>query len=180
MREPPIIQRVDVVAQSRLFKVETVRLQFSNGAARTFERLSSQGRSAVMVVPIDGDELIMVREYAVGREAYELGFIKGLIDPGESAEQAANRELQEEIGLRSNQLEFVRSLTATPHYSCAKSDLFIARDLLASQLQGDEPEPLEKVRWPLTNLPDLLSHPDITDARTLFSIAYLTTLLPKL
>jgi len=44
-----------------------------------------------MIVPIVDDHLILIREYAVGTESYELGFSKGLIDPGESVFEAANR-----------------------------------------------------------------------------------------
>jgi ADP-ribose diphosphatase len=51
-----------------------------------------------MIVPIVDDHLILIREYAVGTESYELGS-KGLIDPGETVFEAANRELKEEVGL---------------------------------------------------------------------------------
>lgn len=36
-----------------------------------------------MIVPVIGNDLLLIREYAVGIEEYELGFPKGLIDPGE-------------------------------------------------------------------------------------------------
>ena len=82
-----------------LFKIEQLDLEFSNGETRVFERMAGSGRGAVMVVPfINDDEFLLVREYAAGTHTYELGFPKGLIDPGESPEVAANRELKEEIG----------------------------------------------------------------------------------
>lgn len=59
-----------------------------------------------MIVPIVDDHLILIREYAVGTESYELGFSKGLIDPGESVFEAANRELKEEVGFGANDLTF--------------------------------------------------------------------------
>ncbi len=63
-----------------------------------------------MIVPIVDDHLILICEYAVGTESYELGFSKGLIDPGESVYEAANRELKEEVGFGANDLTFfVRS-----------------------------------------------------------------------
>lgn len=52
-----------------------------------------------MIVPIVDDHLILIREYAVGTESYELGFSKGLIDPGESVFEAANRELKKRLDL---------------------------------------------------------------------------------
>ena len=99
----PQIHSRKVVAKSGLFKIEQVDLEFSNGETRIFERMAGSGRGAVMVVPfINDDEFLLVREYAAGTHTYELGFPKGLIDPGESAAVAANRELKEEIGFGTN------------------------------------------------------------------------------
>ena len=69
-----------------------------------------------MIVPIVDDHLILIREYAVGTESYELGFSKGLIDPGESVFEAANRELKEEVGFGANDLTFLKKLSMAPSY----------------------------------------------------------------
>lgn len=51
-------------------------LEFSNGVRRVYERMRPTNREAVMIVPIVDDHLILIREYAVGTESYELGFRK--------------------------------------------------------------------------------------------------------
>ncbi len=85
----PQILSTEVVAQSRLFKIESLDLRFSNGVERTYERMKPSGRHAVLVVPVTAEgDLLLVREYAAGTDRYELGFPKGLIDPGESAVEA--------------------------------------------------------------------------------------------
>lgn len=104
--QKPTILNVETVARSRLFTVESVDLEFSNGVRRVYERMRPTNREAVMIVPIVDDHLILIREYAVGTESYELGFSKGLIDPGESVFEAANRELKEEVGFGANDLTF--------------------------------------------------------------------------
>lgn len=82
--QKPTILKVETVAQSRLFKVESVDLEFSNGVRRVYERMRPSTREAVMIVPIVDDHLILIREYAVGTESYEPGFSKGLIDPAKA------------------------------------------------------------------------------------------------
>ena len=67
-----------------------------------------------MIVPIVDDHLILIREYAVGTESYELGFSKGLIDPGESVYEAANRELKEEVGFGCERSDFLKKLSMAP------------------------------------------------------------------
>jgi len=173
MMNKPRIHAITSVARTRIFHIERVSLEFSNGATREFERINNGGSGAVMVIPLTPDELILVEEYAVGAERYELGFVKGLIDPGETPDQAAQRELNEEIGYGATKIQYVRKMTATPHYTCAISHLLVAEDLYPDPKPGDEPEALQQIRWPLNDLDALLDHPDITDARTLHAIYWL-------
>src|SRR5690554_8174874 len=109
MREKPVILASEEVARSRIFRVEQLQLRFSNGVERTYECLRGKagGLGAVMIVAmLDAENVVLVEEYCAGSEAYELSLPKGLIDPGEDALQAANRELQEEAGFAARSLEF--------------------------------------------------------------------------
>ncbi|WP_038175424.1 MULTISPECIES: ADP compounds hydrolase NudE [Vibrio] len=168
---PPEIMAKQTVAQSRLFAIEALDLRFSNGERRTYERMKPSGRNAVMMVPITAQgDLLLVREYAAGTERYELGFPKGLIDPGENAEQAAVRELKEEIGYGANKLTPLKQVVLAPSYFSSQMTLFIAEDLYSEQLEGDEPEPLDVVRWPLDQAEELLTHLDFCEARSITAL----------
>ena len=168
--QKPTILKVETVAQSRLFKVESVDLEFSNGVRRVYERMRPSTREAVMIVPIVDDHLILIREYAVGTESYELGFSKGLIDPGESVFEAANRELKEEVGFGAKDLTFLKKLSMAPSYFSSKMNIVVAEVLYEEKLEGDEPEPLIVHRWPLNNLLALLDEPDFGEARNVSAL----------
>lgn len=170
-KKSPEILNIQTIAKSRLFTVEAMDLCFSNGEKRVYERMKPSGRNAVMMVPItEKGDLLLVREYAAGTERYELGFPKGLIDAGESAEQAANRELKEEIGFGCNQLTALKEVVLAPSYFSSRMTLFIAQDLYPEKLEGDEPEPLELVHWPLAQAEELLTHLDFCEARTITAL----------
>ncbi|MEF1288326.1 ADP compounds hydrolase NudE [Vibrio sp. M260118] len=170
-RNPPEILAKQTVAQSRLFAIEALDLCFSNGEQRTYERMKPSGRNAVMMVPItEQGDILLVREYAAGTERYELGFPKGLIDPGETPQQAAERELKEEIGFGAKTLTPLKEVVLAPSYFSSKMTLFIAQDLYSEQLVGDEPEPLEVVRWPLAQAEELLTHLDFCEARSITAL----------
>ena len=79
---------------SRLFRIETMDLTFSNGTQATYERICG-GRGAVMAVPFDGTSFYLTVEYCGGTMNYGLGLVKGKIDAGETPEQAVGRELEE-------------------------------------------------------------------------------------
>ncbi len=167
----PNILSVDVVAKSKLFTIESLDLEFSNGVKRTYERMKRSGRQAVLMVPVtDTGDLLLIREYAAGTEEYELGFPKGLVDLGETPQEAANRELKEEIGLGATHFTPLKEVVLAPSYFSAKMTLFLVQGLYPESLEGDEPEPLEVVRWPLSQADDLLSHLDFSEARSIAAL----------
>ncbi|UPR33043.1 ADP compounds hydrolase NudE [Vibrio cyclitrophicus] len=170
-RTKPEILAQQTVAQSKLFSIESLDLRFSNGVERTYERMKPSGRNAVMMVPItEQGDILLVREYAAGTERYELGFPKGLIDPGEQPNEAAVRELKEEIGFGANKLTPLKEVILAPSYFSSKMTLFIAEDLYPEKLEGDEPEPLDIVRWPLAQAEELLTHLDFCEARSITAL----------
>ena len=120
------------VAKSRLFSIEQVDLTFTNGEKREYERMSGKGRGAVMIVPmLDQHTMLLVREYCGGTHTYELGFPKGLIDAGENAAQAANRELREEVGYGAKKLTSMHTVAMAPAFFDAKMTIFLAENLYA-------------------------------------------------
>lgn len=170
-RTKPKILAQQTVAQSKLFSIESLDLRFSNGEERTYERMKPSGRNAVMMVPItEQGDILLVREYAAGTERYELGFPKGLIDPGEQPNEAAVRELKEEIGFGANKLTPLKEVILAPSYFSSKMTLFIAEELYPEKLEGDEPEPLDIVRWPLAQAEELLTHLDFCEARSITAL----------
>lgn len=166
----PKILSTRTVAKSRLFEIQAVDLMFSNGEKRTYERFKPGGHQAVMMVPIEGDELLMIREYAVGTERYELTFPKGGVDMGETPEDAANRELKEEIGVGAKRIHFLRTVITSPSYMRNPMHIFVVQDFYPCKLEGDEPEPLELVRFPLAKLDELIAHPGFNEARNLTAL----------
>lgn len=176
LKKPKILSIQDV-AHSKLFSIQSVDLEFSNGEKRIYERMRPGKREAVLIVPIINDSVILIREYAVGIEDYELGFPKGAIDPGETPIEAAQRELKEEIGFGANQIKQVAKLTMSPSYFSSKMNILIADDLYNEKLEGDEPEPLQQVRWPIARMMELLEHPDFNEARNISALFYLERFL---
>jgi len=176
----PEILKVTPTARSRLFQVEEMELRFSNGVERTYERLSNRGRGAVMVIALtETNEVVLIREYAAGLEDYLLTLPKGLIDPGEDAHQAADRELKEEAGFGAEQLKTLKVLTTAPNYMGHALTAVIARGLYPCKLEGDEPEPMEVIRWPLAQLDELLWREDFSEARAIAALLLTRDLLNR-
>lgn len=180
MNKLPTIHKINVVAQSQLFRVEALDLEFSNGEQRVFERLASRGYGAVLVVPmLDADTVLLIREYAAGTERYELGLPKGKIDVGETLIEAANRELMEEVGYGAHNIELLKSVSLAPGYMGHRTNILLARDLYPAKREGDEPEPLEVVPFKLSELDQLLLMDECSEGRSLLALYMVRDLLSK-
>ena len=155
----------------KLFKVERLELEFSNGKKRTYERLRSHGLGAVIVVAMsDNDTVLLVNEYAAGLHHYELGLVKGRLEQGETVMEGAQRELMEEIGYGAHDLTELTALSLAPGYMTHVTHVILARDLYPAKLKGDEPEELEIVPWPLSDLYTLVQRPDCTEGRSIAAL----------
>jgi ADP-ribose diphosphatase len=169
----PKILRRRLVAESRVFRIEQVDLLFPNGVQRSFERIPG-GSDSVLILPLrDPETLLLIREYSAGTDRYELGFPKGIIEPGEDPLAAANREIREEVGYAARDLRLIHRLSLVPGYIGHHTQVVLARDLYPSPLPGDEPEPLEVVAWPLSDLDALLGREDFDEARCVAALLLL-------
>ena len=171
MRKKPTITHKETIAKTRLFHVESLKLQFSNGATADYERLLSPPQGAVLIIPfISDDEVLLIREYGAGVERYELTLPKGRIEQDEPIIEAANREIKEEVGYGAHKLNHFKSVSLSPGYINHTTHLVIAQDLYEEQHQGDEPEPIEVVPWNIDRLWELSQQDDFTEARTIAAL----------
>src|SRR5690606_41365492 len=82
MRQKPAVLAREIVASSRLFRVEELQLRFANGVERTYERLVGKGSGygAVMIVAMaDAEHALLVEEYCAGTDDYQVSLPKGLV-----------------------------------------------------------------------------------------------------
>ena len=174
MREKPKILQQKLLAQTRIFRIEELDLQFSNGEQRTYERLLGGSRGSVLVVPmLDDDTVLLIREYSTGSGDYQLGLPKGRIERDEDPLQAADREIREEVGYGARDLRLLRTVSIVPSYIQHQTHVILARDLFPDRQPGDEPEPIEVVPWKLSEWDELLAQPDLTEARSIAAL-YMT------
>ncbi len=173
MSTKPEILSCKELTKTRLFRVEELQLKFSNGVERTYERLGrfGDGHRAVMVVPLlDEHRVLMIREYAAGTEDYQLTLPKGLVEPGETLVEGANRELKEEAGYGAKDWEVLTRFTLSPNYMCNSIEVVVAKNLYEEKLEGDEPEPLGLEIVSFDQLLELSERADFSEARALAAL----------
>lgn len=150
-------------------RVETVELPNMGYAKR---EIVSHQRGVGMIVLKDENTMLMVRQYRIAVRQSLLEIPAGLVEPGESPQDAAQRELQEEVGVKANHLEYLMDAYASPGFTDEKLSLFLARDLEASKLPLDATEFLTVEEHNLDDLYRMVLNFEIVDAKTIIAILY--------
>jgi 8-oxo-dGTP pyrophosphatase MutT (NUDIX family) len=146
---------------------------FESPSGETFERDLVHHPGAVAVVPVDGDEVVLVRQYrgAVDMEVLEIPAGKRDV-VGEDLEVTANRELAEEVGLRAGKLEKLAEFYNSLGFSDELSHVFLGTDLSAvpKDLQGEEEQHMTVERIHLDDVPALIATRELVDAKTVIGL----------
>jgi ADP-ribose diphosphatase len=127
--------------------------------------------SAVMCVPVtpEGNVLFILEPNAYDGE-YTLYLPAGKIEPGEDLTLCANRELQEEAGVKAAKLDVLATITPWFKYLDSKLTIFLARDLTASKLEGDETYVIETETIPLDSFETQITTGRLRDASVIAAL----------
>lgn len=148
-------------------RVDTVEL--SNGIQSERE-IVEHGESVVMI-PVDSEGMVLlVRQYRKSPEKYLLEAPAGGLEKGESPEEGAIRELQEEIGFTAGNLHRISGFWVAPGFCTEYMHAYIATDLRHKTLSPDEDENIEVVPVHLDSIPDLIRSSAIEDAKSIAAL----------
>jgi ADP-ribose pyrophosphatase len=164
------------LSSEMLFEGRAVRLRLDN--IRTVDgRISTREiivhDEVITVVPVDSeDNILLVKQYRrpAGKELLEIP--AGGIDPGEDAEAAVIREMQEETGYRPRKIERLCGFYSSPGFCTEYLILYLATALEASRLYAEDTEAIELVRVPADEIADLIASGKIEDAKSIAGLLY--------
>lgn len=148
-------------------------LRTPEGKEITRDLVSHKG--AVVVLAVDGEELLFVRQYRYPAEQSLLECVAGGLEEGEEPAGAADRELQEEIGYKAGRLTKLSAFYSAPGFCNELLHLYLAEELTPSKLAGDEDEQIEIVRLTLDQALAMARSGEIRDAKTLAALLFWVT-----
>lgn len=142
----------------------------ANGHRAEWDFIHHDGAAAVVPVTDDG-KILMVRQYrnALDRETLEIPAGK-LDSPDEKKYDCAYRELEEETGYHSDNLEYLLTVNTTIAFCDESIDIFVARDLKPTKQHLDEDEVINVEAWSVEDLQQLIYSGKMTDGKTVAAI----------
>ena len=125
---------------------------------------------AVVIVPVDRDHVILVRQPREAIEAYTLELPAGKLDhAGEDPLECAKRELAEEVSRAAAGWRDLGGFYTAPAILTEFIHCFMATGLTpVSGVDADEDEQIEVVEWPLSDLDGAIAR--VRDAKTLVGL----------
>lgn len=164
---------MQTVFRGRVFSVETGTRRFPNGTEH--EVAIVRHSPSVVLIPIEDDgRVVIVKQYRapVDRELWE--FPAGRLNDGESAEDAARRECEEEIGRAPHRIERIRALFPAPGFCDEELIFFRATNLQPpapdSPHKPDEDEDITTRAVSVAEARAMLERGEIVDLKTAYAL----------
>ncbi len=125
---------------------------------------------AVAILPIMDDKIVFIRQYRYAPGKILLEIPAGKIDNGETPLETVRRELREETGYDSSDIEYLLSYYACPGYSTEKIHTYVARNLTPAPLEADEDEFILTETLSLPEAKEAIRTGLIEDSKTILAI----------
>jgi len=166
------------IYEGKILNLRVDKVLLPNGRESSREVVEHHG--AVCVVPVEADGTVhMVRQYRYPFDEAVLEVPAGKLDPGEQMWDAANRELEEETGMKAEELIYIGDIRPSVAYLTEVIHMFAARGLIKTQQHLDEDEFLEIECYSLDALVDMIMENKITDAKTIAAVLKTKLLLER-
>jgi len=125
----------------------------------------------VGILPVDDNgDIYLVRQYRHPLFKHVLEIPAGIAETGESPEDCAAREVEEEIGFKPKRLTFLVAANNTVGLSNDKIHLYVAEGLIETAQNLDEEEIIEIEKYSLADCEKMIETGEIIDSKTILAI----------
>ncbi len=142
-----------------------------NGRKIALDIVRHPGASAVVPF-VSPTQVLLIRQYRHAAGGMILEVPAGKLDPGDTPESCAARELEEEAGQRAGRLENLGWIFTTPGFTDEVIHLFAAYDLTEVPTRREADEVIELVPTPFAEALELVWRGELTDAKSALALLH--------
>ena len=165
------IKRIDrkLMYKGSMLSMYADTIYTPDGNTAKWDYIEHSGAAAVVPVLEDG-RILLVRQYrnALDRETLEIP--AGGINKGEESITAATRELEEETGYKSDNLEHLISIVTAVAFCDEVVEIYVAKNLTKTQQHHDPDEYIEIESYTTDELSEMIYSGKIQDSKTIAAI----------
>ena len=168
----------DYKFRGRVLDLSLSRFQSLAKGEVTIEVVHHNGGAGAIPL-FENQDVALVRQWRYPLGRYSLEISAGRIEPRQSPQETAARELEEELGLRAGKLEKIAEFNVAPGYCEERIYVYLATDLQTSAQNLDDDEEIELVRMPLSEALERVRSGEIDDAKSIIGLRTLADLLDR-
>lgn len=165
------------VYNGRIIRVRNDEVLLPDGQHGLREVVEHPG--GVGILALDGDDVLLVRQYRYAFSRVLTEIPAGKREPGEEPSVTARRELKEEIGAEAEKWTELGALIASPGCYGETLYLYLAQELTFGATHPDEDEFLDVLRMPFDQAVEQCMRGELTDAKTVAALLKAKILLKR-
>jgi ADP-ribose pyrophosphatase len=159
----------DYIYRGKILDLSLSSYRMADGREANIEVVHHNGGAGALPVFDDGT-VALVRQWRYPLGRYSLEIAAGRIEPGQSPEETAAREVEEEVGYRARELTKIADFNVAPGYCEERIYVFIATGLEPTAQNLDDDEEVEVVRMKFEDALALVRSGEIDDAKSIITI----------
>ncbi|MGH9826348.1 MAG: NUDIX hydrolase, partial [Blastocatellia bacterium] len=156
----------DYKYRGRVFDISVSRFQSAQKGEVSIELVHHNGGSGAIPLFEDGS-IALVRQWRYPMNRLSLEICAGRIEPGQSPEETAFRELEEEMGLKASELKELSRFSVAPGYCEERISVYLATGIEETSQNLDDDEEIEVVRMSYQEAMGMVGSGDIDDAKSI-------------
>jgi ADP-ribose pyrophosphatase len=167
---PRVLERRRVY-DGKVLALDVDTVEEPGGVRAAREVVRHRGSVACLPVHADG-RVVLVRQYrySVRQALWELP--AGRLDPGETPEQGARREMEEEVGLRAERLEKLAEFWTTPGFCDEAMHVYRATGLLEVPARPEADERIEVLTTSFGEARAMIARGEVREGKTLVALLF--------
>lgn len=167
----------------RIINLDLDFVRFPDDSTGSLEMVRHPGAAAVVPFldsPASRDpRVVLIRQFRHAADGFVWEIPAGRLEPGESPEECARRELREEAGVSAETLRRLSSIHTTPGFTDEVIHLYAAWELSPVPLSREPDEFMEVHEVPWSRVGKLLRSGEISDAKTMCALMFVQCFISK-